>query len=89
MALNGKPTIMAIRKGSEYNNINETWKQNEQHNPPRDREHSRPEGVSRHLQKTIQEEAAAYDNANREERWPDAGPASPKDGETGSETGDA
>ena len=64
---------MAIHKGTELNNVNETWNQNE-----RLRESSGASGmdnpsggvstISNDLEQTIKEEAAEYDNANKEER---------------------
>lgn len=64
---------MAVHKGNELNNIQETWNQNE-----RMREHGEAPGtggtsddatgVGSDLQRAIKEEAAEYDNANKEER---------------------
>jgi hypothetical protein len=61
----------AIYKGSEYNNINETWDQNE-----RKREKGNAPGTDgaisskreNDLEKVIREEATEYDNVNKEER---------------------
>ncbi len=58
-----------IHKGTEYDNINETWNQNESR---RERgEDIAASGTTQSdsdLQKVIQEEAAEYDNSNKEER---------------------
>ena len=51
-----------IHKGTELNNVRETWEQNErQLNTP-----SAPDNES--LERAIEKEAAEYDNANKEER---------------------
>ncbi len=60
-------------KGTEFNNINDTWNQNEKR-----REEGLEAGtsdattagatVSNDLQQIIKEEAAEYDNANKEDR---------------------
>ncbi|HYO21141.1 MAG TPA: hypothetical protein VER36_01970 [Flavisolibacter sp.] len=62
---------MAIHKGTELNNVNETWNQNE-----RLRENDQPgtsnttdtAGTGSELEQTITEEAREYDNANKDER---------------------
>lgn len=74
---------MAIHKGTELNNVNETWRRNEQL-----RENSNAPGnavpgtstVSNDLEQTIREEAAEYDNANKEERLLDGDRATLNDG---------
>ena len=55
---------MEPHKGTELNNVKETWQQNEAQNT----DAGEPTGVSNDLQQTIKEEAAAYDDANKEER---------------------
>jgi hypothetical protein len=62
---------MAPHKGSEHNNIRETWERNEAER----RAASGPErpgtvttSVNRDLEETIKEEAAEYDNASKEDR---------------------
>ena len=73
---------MAIHKGSELNNVNETWKQNEQ---GRKAENTGAENtgdataVNNDLQQTIEEEAAEYDSADKEERLLDGERASVND----------
>jgi hypothetical protein len=57
----------AIHKGTELNNIKETWQQNERANGANP-ENDPPTGVPDDLQKVIKEEAAEYDNADKEER---------------------
>ncbi len=64
---------MPVHKGTELNNIQETWNQNE-----RMRENNEmpgtgdtggdAAGVGDDLQRVIKEEAAEYDNANKEDR---------------------
>jgi hypothetical protein len=57
-----------IRRGSELNNVKETWDQNER-DPDRG---VRPEPVRNtsadELQETVQREAAAYDRASKEDQ---------------------
>ena len=53
-----------IHKGTELNNVKETWEQNE-------REHvktSAPSTVDENLENIIEEEATEYENANKEDR---------------------
>ena len=64
---------MAIHKGTELNNVKETWQQNENENrggaPERlNTSGDEATGVDSDLQQTIREEAAAYDKANKEDR---------------------
>jgi hypothetical protein len=60
---------MEPHKGTELNNVRETWQQNEQAGEPaRNTDNDKPTTVSNDLQQTIKEEAAAYDNANKEDR---------------------
>ena len=59
----------SIHKGTELNNVNETWQQNE-----RARESGADPGtaddsfVGKDLQQVIKEEAAEYDNDNKADR---------------------
>ena len=64
-----------LHKGTELNNVRETWDQNE-------REHvktSAPSAADENLENIIQEEASEYENANKEERLLDGERASVKD----------
>ncbi len=61
-----------MRKGSEYNNINETWDNNERkraddNSPGREPATDNPSGTE-DLNRVIKEEAAEYDQVNKEER---------------------
>ena len=62
---------MTIHKGTELNNVNETWNENERR---RERGEDGPGApadagdVDNELKQTIQEEAAEYDRVNKEER---------------------
>jgi hypothetical protein len=73
---------MAIHKGTELNNVKETWEQNEQ---ARQGENAgvgsidQPAGVDSDLQQTIKEEAAEYDQANKDERVLDGERATVRD----------
>lgn len=73
---------MAIHKGTELNNVNETWNENEKR-----REQGEDRGaasmVDRDLQKTIQDEAAEYDRANKEDRLLDGERATLNDDNNG------
>lgn len=74
---------MATHKGRELNNVNETWNRNEQL-----RENGGASGdaafgtstISNDLEQTIREEAAEYDNANKEDRLLDGERATVNDG---------
>ncbi|HEX8316331.1 MAG TPA: hypothetical protein VF609_15115 [Flavisolibacter sp.] len=63
---------MAIHKGTELNNINETWNQNERMREGNDNMGTTnvedTAGTGSELDQTIKEEAREYDNANKEER---------------------
>ncbi len=63
---------MAIHKGTELSNVNETWQQNERaregNDSPDTGNDSPAANVGSELQQRIKEEAAEYDNANKEER---------------------
>ena len=60
-----------IHKGSELNNVSETWDQNERQresgNAPR-REDTDEVSGGNDLEQVIKEEAAEYDNVNKEDR---------------------
>jgi hypothetical protein len=73
---------MEPHKGTELNNVKETWQQNEEqpaagssNNTGKDE----PAAVSKDLQQTIKEEAAEYDQANKEERILDGDRATIRD----------
>lgn len=57
-------------KGTGLSNVQETWDENEKRGaePVNPDSAGRPSSVSDDLQKTIEEEAAAYDNSNSEDR---------------------
>lgn len=62
-----------IHKGTEFNNVNETWNQNERNRTPGntpDQERNTSEETTdpANLDRTIKEEAAEYDTANKEDR---------------------
>jgi len=63
-----------IHKGTELNNVKETWEENEKKQLNRTSSESE-EG----LDKVIKEESAEYDNANKEERLLDGDRGSVKD----------
>ena len=63
-----------IHKGTELNNVMETWEKNEKKQLNRTSSESE-EG----LDKVIKEESAEYDNANKEERLLDGDRGSVKD----------
>ncbi|HEY1114334.1 MAG TPA: hypothetical protein VGE66_12265 [Chitinophagaceae bacterium] len=56
-----------IHKGTELNNIQETWNENERRRAAGE-DVGRQTGVGEELQQVIREEAAEYDNNNKEER---------------------
>lgn len=67
-----------IHKGTELNNIKETWQQNERAsgaNP----ENDPPTGIPSDLQQVVKEEAAEYDSARKEERLLDGERATVRD----------
>jgi hypothetical protein len=73
---------MAIHKGTELNNIKETWNQNEQNRQsgePGTESTGDATGTGNDLQQSIKEEAAEYDNANKEERILDGERATVRD----------
>ena len=61
-----------IRRGSELSNISETWDQNEskrqQDNTPAREDTAADTPATNDLEQAIKEEAAEYDNVNKEER---------------------
>jgi len=64
-----------IHKGTELNNVRETWEQNE-------REHvssNAPSSTDENLERVIQEEASEYEDANKEDRLLSGERASVKD----------
>jgi hypothetical protein len=64
-----------INKGTELNNIKETWDQNE-------KEHlntGAPSTTDKNLERVIKEESSEYENANKEERLLTGDRASVKD----------
>jgi hypothetical protein len=71
-------------KGSELNNVNETWNRNERlrqqdEAAPSDNAPAGSSGVSDDLTRTIQREAAEYDNADKEGRLLDGDRATVND----------
>jgi hypothetical protein len=81
---------MTPHKGTELNNVSETWNRNERMR--QEGEEGRMEndpvgtaGVSRDLAETIREEAADYDRANKEERVLDGDRATVNDDAAGEE----
>lgn len=75
---------MAKNKGTELNNVNETWKRNERlrqqgEAAPQDNAPAGSAGVPDDLTRTIQREAAEYDNANKEDRLLDGNRATVSD----------
>jgi hypothetical protein len=77
---------MAIHKGTELNNVKETWQQNEQTRQGSsgiERVSNEPTGLPADLEQAIKEEAAEYDRANKEERLLDGERATVRDDEGG------
>ena len=68
-----------IRKGTELNNVRETWERNEKE----DQNTGAPINTDQSLDRIIEEEAAEYDRANKDERLLDGDRASMND-ESGS-----
>lgn len=59
----------SIHKGTELNNVNETWQQNERaRESGADMGSTDDTGVGEELRRVIQEEAAEYDNENKADR---------------------
>ena len=67
----------SFHKGTELNNVKETWEQNERarSNNPRDNSKSSDD----QLERVIHEEAAEYDNTNKQEQLLDGERASISD----------
>lgn len=64
-----KQKIMALHKGTELNNVRETWQQNERNRDADDKPAlSHSEAANTDLDRIVREEATAYDNADKEER---------------------
>ena len=74
-----KDITMAIHKGTELNNVNETWKRNEELRQREDVNRINTAGTPDSLDRTIREEAAEYDRADKEERLLDGDRASVND----------
>lgn len=68
----------SIHKGTELNNIKETWQQNERASGA-DPENDPATGIPDDLQQIVKEEAAEYDNARKEERLLNGDRATVKD----------
>lgn len=71
-------------RGSELNNVNETWNRNERlrqrgEAAPGDNAPAGSSGVSDDLTRTIKREAAEYDNADKDDRLLDGDRASVSD----------
>ena len=64
-----------IHKGTELNNVRETWEENEKKNVDTGKSATTDEN----LERIIEEEASEYENANKEERLLDGDRASVKD----------
>jgi rubrerythrin len=54
----------SIHKGTELNNVKETWDQNEREQVNR----NAPSTTEENLERVIEEESSEYDEANKEER---------------------
>lgn len=54
----------SIHKGTELNNVKETWEQNEKQQINT----NAPVTTDENLEEIIEEESSEYDNANKEER---------------------
>lgn len=75
---------MAKNKGTDLNNVNETWQRNEQlrqngEASPQENAPAGSTGVPDDLTRTIKREAAEYDNADKEDRLLDGNRASVSD----------
>lgn len=64
-----------IHKGTELNNVKETWQQNE----GKTENASAPSTTGNDLDQVVKEEASEYDDANKEERLLSGDRASVKD----------
>lgn len=66
-----------IHKGTELNNVKETWNQNE-----KDRvDKKTPPATDENLKRAIEKESSEYDKANKEERLLSGDRASVNDGD--------
>ncbi|NTS42497.1 hypothetical protein HRG84_16465 [Flavisolibacter sp. BT320] len=73
---------MTPHRGSEHNNIRETWERNEAERAAAagtGRQGTASPSEDRDLEETIKEEAAAYDSANKEDRLLDGDRATVND----------
>lgn len=75
---------MTIHKGTELNNVNETWNENAKRREQGETLSNtgaagNAGAIGGQLRETIKEEAAEYDNANKEERVLDGERASVND----------
>ena len=73
---------MTPHRGSEHNNIRETWERNEAERDQSSipgRQGTANTSADRDLEETIKEEAAEYDNASKEDRLLDGDRASVND----------
>ena len=70
---------MAIHKGTELNNVNETWDRTEQLRNKGIADADHRAGTTDNLDRTIKEEAAEYDTAGKEDRLLDGDRATVKD----------
>jgi hypothetical protein len=64
-----------IHKGTELNNVKETWEQNEKERVNT----NAPSSSAENLEQIIEKESSEYDNANKEERLLTGDRASVKD----------
>jgi hypothetical protein len=64
-----------IHKGTELNNVKETWEQNEKERANT----NAPSSAAENLEKIIEKESSEYDNVNKEERLLTGDRASVKD----------
>ena len=58
-----------IHKGTELNNVKETWRQNEKEQSEKEQSNTNnPSSAGETLDRTIKKEASEYDRADKEER---------------------
>lgn len=60
--------VKNIHKGSEFNNIKETWSENEKEQEQERVNTNAPSTTDENLERAIEEESSEYDSANKEER---------------------
>ena len=67
-----KITIMAnrIKRGSELNNVKETWEANERTQGDSSNRAAEEVPAASELDRVVREEAAAYDETSNEDEWP-------------------